>query len=118
MSVSPFDQSTEPQYQLGDGATMPLGRLVLIVDTVLEDDLLTLIEDMGFIGHSSVDCSSRTLGGIADNGLSRGRVRIEALGPAQIARTLMRRINDGAFRGHAIFTYLDSVEVDKRVTLP
>ena len=117
MSVLPFDQSAAIQRQLGETRNMAIGRLVLITDTVLEEDLLALIDEMGFFGHSSVECSCRSLGGFADNGLSRGRVRIEALGPVEIARGLMRQINDGMFRGYSIFTYLDSVEVDKRGAL-
>lgn len=117
MSSFPFDESARHRREDSVCSTVVLRRVVVIADAVLEDDIQTLIAQMGFLAQSSVDCSSRSLGSVADNGLSKGRVRIEALGTADIARELMRNINDGAFRGHSIFTYLDSVEVDERVAL-
>ncbi len=98
-------------------ATVSIRRVVLVADAFLEERLLDRIEKMGFLAQSSVECTGRDSRRLAEDVLSRGRVRIEALGTADIARELMKYISDGAFQGHSISCYMDSVEMDERIAL-
>lgn len=88
-------------------------RVVLVIDTAVEQVVLREIERIGFLAYSSVHCASSGPRKSTDDAFfGSSHVRVEALGTTDQAMQLLRVADTPTLSQFSIVCFMDAVQVN------
>jgi nitrogen regulatory protein PII len=91
--------------------TVPLKRVTLVAEHVLEERLVRELRELGARGHTIAEvrgCGSR---GVRASEWEGKNVRIETLVGPEVADRILERLAERYFPHYAVVAYVDTVEV-------
>jgi nitrogen regulatory protein P-II 2 len=91
--------------------TVPLRRVTIVAEHVLEDRLVRELREAGARGHTISEVRGEGSRGVRASEWEGKNVRIETLVAADTADRILERLAERYFPSYAVVAYVDSVEV-------
>ncbi len=91
--------------------TVPLKRVTIIAEAVLEERLLDDLRELGARGYTITEARGEGTRGVRASEWEGKSVKIETLVSPEVADRLLERLAERYFEHYAVVGYLETVEV-------
>ena len=91
--------------------TVPLKRVTIIAEAVLEERLLHDLRELGARGYTITEARGEGTRGVRASEWEGKSVKIETLVSPEVADRLLERLAERYFEHYAVVGYLETVEV-------
>jgi nitrogen regulatory protein P-II 2 len=91
--------------------TVPMKRVIIIVDATAEYRILDELHALGATGHTSYSVHGGGAKGVRPRHAESGNTKIEVIATAELADKILEHIANHYFKNSAIIVYTDDVEV-------
>jgi nitrogen regulatory protein PII len=91
--------------------TVPLKRVTIIAEAVLEQRLLDDLRELGARGYTITEARGEGTRGVRASEWEGKSVKIETLVSAEVAARLLERLAERYFEHYSVVGYLETVEV-------
>jgi len=89
-----------------------LWKAVVVLDTVLEEEMLHKFVELGASGYTSMDCNGAGRKAVYQEPFSgHSQIRVEVVGTRPVCEAIVRYVSQPEFAGHPVAAYLEGVEV-------
>ncbi len=91
--------------------TVPLKRVTIIAEAVLEERLLADLRELGARGYTITEARGEGTRGVRASEWEGKSVKLETLVSAEVAERLLERLAERYFEHYAVVSYVETVEV-------
>lgn len=91
--------------------TVPVQRVTIVAESLLEERLLKDLEVAGARGYTLTAARGAGARGVRSSEWEGGNVRIETLVSAAVAQRLLERLAEAYFPHYAVVAWVETVEV-------
>jgi nitrogen regulatory protein P-II 2 len=91
--------------------TVPMKRVIIVVDATVEYRILDELHALGATGHTSYSVHGGGAKGVRPRHAESGNTKIEVIATAELADKILEHIANRYFKKTAIIVFTDDVEV-------
>ena len=89
-----------------------LWKAVVVLDTALEQEMLSKFVELGATGYTSMVCNGAGRKAVFQELFaSHSQLRVEIIGTRQMCEAIVRYVSQPEFREHPVAAYMEGVEV-------
>jgi len=89
-----------------------LWKAVVVLDTVLEEEMLHKFVELGATGYTSMECNGAGRKAVYQEPFSgHSQLRVEVVGTRPVCEAIVRHVSQPKYAGHPVAAYLEGVEV-------